>query len=1612
MNNKNFAIQPPMESGTGLLLRSRTPESVSVCSDSELRDLSSRSDGDVVLKQHLLGEVMVRLWLYQGDSEKLSAAREQLVNDLQAGELVHHFTCRFKYLREKPRTLSDQEVSEWSNDELIKGDTKTTWVYACRRLAAYLNCDGIIPAVVNGEAIAIPFTVNHRKHPRKFRDWNETEIAGWIGESASLWETLGFGFGVRLGCAFGGYARETWNGKHLVNGASFGLPVLLGACHRADDSPHPLEMICTGRIADKKLHKVDGINAKLKLASKMGTRLFVSPKNHESIDEREGLRHLRFEEETACKDVLEQVLRATNPDCDVSKALAPLFNRQRRAFGRVIDEYCKRFFGRTAQMSDITRWLLQLLGSNSAACQYVHGEPGCGKSAFMVNLAQQCHEHLGLNPSVFFFGKSLSSRDPDVVETLARQLAQHVEFDWDTVSNETDSMEQFQAVLEHAASEGIESPLFVVDGLDEADIGNLDLLFTAIREHRQCIWILSGQSNLNDNIKEKIDGVILFPLGRLLSDGMKKYVDHAAPEMPKQLKDAIVKKSEGLPLYTSVQLQTWHSIGDDLTVENLPGLNYWGPLFKRLMTPVDHSENPWRSLIPPMLAVFASARSRNAISEELIFRVLTRMGRNCTSEMVQKALHGAVAVVICEAQLENAAEANNKLTRWRLRHGQFRQFILDDAVFAGDRQAALNAFEAIYRNWNDPGLCEEEKRYAAQFVVPSLCESNSANEIIELAKTTRFIEFQNAHADTRLALDTLALGIKLAFDNSRLADVISLTIKRASWAREQYSETPIDALRRFDESRALEIVARIENQDDRTLWHLTLAAYHALGRRRKDAARILDEHIPEGALREKLSGGTSFCAAALLCILVDIETEHFQWGWFLARLTDESKEFAARTLIRLQLPDAAWAMIGAIKNPAKQDDARLATVRHLATDNTFLAERQLERFLADTKREWATQEIVSAVAKQGDWTSVDRLLKQLRQPRQRAKALGAVSAELKRQGLLEKRQRLLEDGRRAFAEAITVIDGCGLPEIKAMACAEFAMSQAEHGGFLEEAERGFKRAFALLDDALRVPVHVVRRKFSKKKQAAAFVGLAGCLAAISPRFTNFRPLMEEAIERAFEALEGTGTADERDRIRLRLLRLLGRWGHVKITTAILAKFEDQEAKRRGAAILSALKLRHNPNTKALAILLEQARGHADRLEIAGLSALELVVTKPIEAVALLAETLFSPRGNNAWRWGQPRILAQAALALLNHDNTAEGKFRSALALIDKNLVEQRRAWHFLDVAAASFSCGCDILGKEALVHARDERNFPTSEEQQIMVMATIEGIEIKNGVRSMIEVENGGFFPRLWANRNQDLLYTFGLLRRVIGPFAESGREAELVQICQFVGERVRRDAYKLDAADRCVWAGEFAAQLAASVFHMPSLASWADQFSDVCAEISGDPESGIEFPDVGRRALAVKTARGQFETGVRMALKIGDGEQMSKALRDIALDAVRRGEHARIWALCNEMVNDRSEHLADIAHLLAERANMAHDSSEHFADIAACLADQSKPADAAAVGLMRRLIVACSDYPDAAFRTCAALVRFFSPGKDDALAILSAVESLIGRRLEDLRCVPGRTTR
>lgn len=153
------------------------------------------------------------------------------------------------------------------------------------------------------------------------------------------------------------------------------------------------------------------------------------------------------------------------------------------------------------------------------------------------------------------------------------------------------------------------------------------------------------------------------------------------------------------------------------------------------------------------------------------------------------------------------------------------------------------------------------------------------------------------------------------------------------------------------------------------------------------------------------------------------------------------------------------------------------------------------------------------------------------------------------------------------------------------------------------------------------------------------------------------------------------------------------------------------------------------------------------------------------------------------------------------------------------------------------------------------------------------------------------------------------------------------------------------------------------------NLHEWVRHFCVVSEALAEAEQSNVVIPGAVHRAESVLAAEHDFEGAVGGARRISCGKERSKALRDLCVRAVRHSHYNVIPSLCRDMVHHRSEQLADPARELADHAS---------------------PTNSAARDVFERLVLACSDYPDAAYRAVAASIRFVKPEPESVFGILS----------------------
>ena len=243
------------------------PESVALFNDSQLFYMY---DGGLPrgldIEARFFAEVFIRTILYKEPDCCLFINLKNLI--------LH----KFPHIKDilSPKGNSITETASIRNSEYTHLSDLENLIITIVKVRAqiFLNADGIIPVVNQDEAFPLPFKLNRLESAKGgIRDTSGEIIGKWTKDFLDmdaffeLKDTR-----VTVQCIAGNF-------RDLFEGASFGLPVLLAFSRwrgkMGDFSP--LEVLATGVICRGHLKAVYDIDAKLRLATKMGVKLFIAP---------------------------------------------------------------------------------------------------------------------------------------------------------------------------------------------------------------------------------------------------------------------------------------------------------------------------------------------------------------------------------------------------------------------------------------------------------------------------------------------------------------------------------------------------------------------------------------------------------------------------------------------------------------------------------------------------------------------------------------------------------------------------------------------------------------------------------------------------------------------------------------------------------------------------------------------------------------------------------------------------------------------------------------------------------------------------------------------------------------------------------------------------------------------------------------------------------------------------------------------------------------------------------------------------------------------------------------------------------------------------------------
>jgi tetratricopeptide (TPR) repeat protein len=216
------------------------------------------------------GELLCRLWLYGKNTPK--SVIDALSN---AGPVV---SSAVKYLA--PDFKRDSFHMMLTLCSLLADSDKLTLQKFNARKSAFEQAHGLIPVVdAAGEAFPVPFRLEQESSSRDgivILDEACQGVPSWEDCAEGLSAAIGNkGWRINLSCV------QPVSGNMLVGG-SFALPVWL-AFHWMNRGVPALSWLASGAIAEGRLKPVEGLQAKRRLAEKLGVQLWLTVGSSPSI---------------------------------------------------------------------------------------------------------------------------------------------------------------------------------------------------------------------------------------------------------------------------------------------------------------------------------------------------------------------------------------------------------------------------------------------------------------------------------------------------------------------------------------------------------------------------------------------------------------------------------------------------------------------------------------------------------------------------------------------------------------------------------------------------------------------------------------------------------------------------------------------------------------------------------------------------------------------------------------------------------------------------------------------------------------------------------------------------------------------------------------------------------------------------------------------------------------------------------------------------------------------------------------------------------------------------------------------------------------------------------
>jgi tetratricopeptide (TPR) repeat protein len=533
-------------------------------------------------------------------------------------------------------------------------------------------------------------------------------------------------------------------------------------------------------------------------------------------------------------------------------------------FSDTVNELIEVFVGR----EDHVRQVKDSLKRCDHGMLWLSGKPGVGKSALMARLIQDYQhspQHYLVIPYFFRIGQSGNSTDHFVRASLVHlqvELGRSLSLGTNPEVRRLQMVEALREVSERTGKK----ILFLIDGLDE--IYQLEpsfmLLLFAARAPR-VVWLCAGRSevpeleaSLQDSGAQWIFADGLPPLrGQAIRAMLTEHLERLKYQlfMRDHEKDgkwsnlfveAMVRKSEGLPLYVQMALEDLRE-GKLRTVdeEKLPqGLQaYFEQVLERLRV------SDVGAILTPIFCLLAWAKE--PVTEKALKVLLTTHDLSQDRDwdwLFQKAIDQGHLML--QRRVNMSGECG-----WTIYHESFRQHVLTTGAVKVYRRQCQKRWLEVCGQWQS--LSEGSlERYALRHYAKHLYEAERYEDLYSLAENESFLREQVLSLDEEphAPLDTIQSALKAALAEDNAAMMAKLSLAHARRVRTITQESPLDALRRLGSLKRAWELADFYDIERCVLWYLLLAWELKEDGKTEDAQRTLARLLKKDPPRLSMSG--------------------------------------------------------------------------------------------------------------------------------------------------------------------------------------------------------------------------------------------------------------------------------------------------------------------------------------------------------------------------------------------------------------------------------------------------------------------------------------------------------------------------------------------------------------------------------------------------------------------------------------------------------------------------------------------------------------------------------------------------------------------------------------